>query len=318
MIVFGPVPSRRLGRSLGINNIPPKVCSYSCLYCQAGRTSRLQVERAVFYQPEAVATAVFEKVHMLREAGEPVDYLSFVSNGEPTLDMNLGRTVDLLAPLGIRIAVITNASLLWREDVRRDLARADWVSVKVDSLREDAWRNLDRPHGNLRLAKVLDGISAFAGSYRGVLVTETMLVRDMNDSVAEMKQLGCFLRSLKPMRAYIALPLRPPAERWIEPPPEDVVNRAFRILCESGIDVELLAEYEGSTFSAVGSVAENILSIAAVHPLRKDAVLEILADTGSDWLLVAELLAEGRLVETEYKGNTYYLRSFTADKNRKG
>lgn len=317
MLVFGPVPSRRLGRSLGINNIPPKVCSFSCLYCQAGRTSRLQVERAAFYQPEAIAAAVFEKVRILGEAGETVDYLSFVPNGEPTLDMHLGRTIDLLKPLGIRIAVITNASLLWREDVRRDLARADWVSVKVDSLREDAWRSVDRPHGKLGLSTVLDGVAAFADSYRGDLVTETLLVRDVNDSASDIKQLGRFIGSLKPLRAYLNLPLRPPAERRIAPPPENVVNRVFRMFCECGIDVELLAEYEGSNFSCAGSVADNIMSIAAVHPLREEAVRAMLADSGSDWSMVAGLLADGRLVETEYNGSRFYLRSFAADHNRK-
>ena len=307
MMVYGPVPSRRLGRSLGINNMPPKVCTYSCLYCQAGRTSRLQIERTAFYPPEEIAAAVFEKVEMLRDIGESVDYLSFVPNGEPTLDKQFGRIIDLLKPLGIRIAVITNASLLWREDVRRELAMADWVSVKIDSLREDAWRKVDRPHGKLRLATVLDGITDFAEGYRGDLVTETMLVRDVNDSVSDMKQLGCFLSVLKPLRSYLGLPLRPPAEQRVEPPSEDVVNRNFRILCESGIDVELLAEYEDSTFSSAGSLAENILSITAVHPLREDAMRALLADAGSDWSLVVRLLAEGKLVETAYNGIKFYI-----------
>jgi len=114
MKVYGPVPSRRLGRSLGINNIPSKVCSYSCVYCQAGRTTRLRGERSPFFRPEELTEEVAERVERLRGRGENVDYLSFVPNGEPTLDVTLGRTIELLKPLGIRIAVITNASLLWR------------------------------------------------------------------------------------------------------------------------------------------------------------------------------------------------------------
>jgi wyosine [tRNA(Phe)-imidazoG37] synthetase (radical SAM superfamily) len=112
MKVYGPVPSRRLGRSLGINTIHPKVCTYSCLYCQAGRTTHLQVERSAFFSPEETVAEVSERIGRLCEGGEKIDYLSFVPNGEPTLDVHLGRTIELLKPLGIRIAVITNASLL--------------------------------------------------------------------------------------------------------------------------------------------------------------------------------------------------------------
>ena len=144
MIVFGPVPSRRLGRSLGINNIPPKMCTYSCVYCQLGRTMKMQVERSAFYRPEDILRGVQNKVEKAKEAGEPIDYLTFVPDGEPTLDVDLGREIELLRPLGIKIAVITNSSLMWRKDVREDLMRADWVSLKMDSAREAVWRRPGR------------------------------------------------------------------------------------------------------------------------------------------------------------------------------
>ncbi|HIC92765.1 MAG TPA: radical SAM protein, partial [Anaerolineae bacterium] len=127
MKAFGPVPSRRLGRSLGVNNIPPKVCTYSCVYCQLGRTTGMQVKRQTFYRPGELLRDVEEKVRSARGAGEAIDYLTFVPDGEPTLDLGLGRAIELLRPLGIKIAVLTNASLLWREDVREELMRADWV-----------------------------------------------------------------------------------------------------------------------------------------------------------------------------------------------
>ncbi|MCK4471545.1 MAG: radical SAM protein, partial [Anaerolineae bacterium] len=117
MIAFGPVPSRRLGRSLGINNIPPKICTYSCVYCQLGRTIKMQIKRHAFYEPEKVLQDVHDKVEKVRETGERIDYLTFVPDGEPTLDVNLGREIELLRPLGIKIAVISNGSLIGREDV---------------------------------------------------------------------------------------------------------------------------------------------------------------------------------------------------------
>ena len=147
MIAFGPVPSRRLGRSLGINNIPPKVCTYSCVYCQVGKTRRMQVERSPFYEPEDIFKSVRKQVKKAIKKGERIDYLTFVSDGEPTLDVNLGYEIDLLKSLGIKIGIITNASLIFREDVRTDLMKADWVSLKFDSTRKTIWRQINRPPG---------------------------------------------------------------------------------------------------------------------------------------------------------------------------
>ena len=129
MIAFGPVPSRRLGRSLGINNIPPKTCSYSCVYCQLGRPTKMQIERLGFYPPQRIFREVLRRVDEAWQTGEAIDYLTFVSDGEPTLDIRLGEAIDRLRPLGKKIAVISNASLLWRTDVRNDLTGADWVSA---------------------------------------------------------------------------------------------------------------------------------------------------------------------------------------------
>ena len=178
MIAYGPVPSRRLGRSLGINNIPPKICSYSCVYCQLGRTKKRQVNRTTFYDPQKVLKDVRDKVQEVKQRGESIDYLTFVSDGEPTLDINLGHAIELLKPLGIKIAVITNASLIWREDVREELLKADWVSLKMDAKAAEVWRRINRPHGTLNLQAILNGALKFAKRYHGELTTETMLGRD--------------------------------------------------------------------------------------------------------------------------------------------
>ena len=233
MIAYGPVPSRRLGRSLGINNIPPKVCTYSCVYCQLGHTIKMQGERDEFYEPEEILQDVQGKVEEVREAGEPIDYLTFVPDGEPTLDLNLGRAIDLLKPLGIDIAVITNGSLLWREDVREALMKADWVSLKVDAVQEGVWRRVDRPHGTLQLTSIQDGMLKFAKAYTGHLVTETMLVKGVNDGLEHLEEVASFLAQLQPGVAYLAIPTRPPAETWVRSPAEEVINRAYQIISES-------------------------------------------------------------------------------------
>jgi wyosine [tRNA(Phe)-imidazoG37] synthetase (radical SAM superfamily) len=308
MIAFGPVPSRRLGRSLGVNNIPPKVCTYSCVYCQLGRTIKMLVKRRAFYEPEEVLQDVRDKVERAREAGEAIDYLAFVPDGEPTLDINLGREIELLRPLGIKIAVITNSSLIGREDVRKDLLGADWVSLKMDSTRGETWRKIDRPHGSLQMTSILDGALKFAREFKGELVTETMLVRGVNDGDDQIRDVAGFLARLEPAAAYLAIPTRPPAEEWVQPPVEEVINRAYQTFSGTVDHVEYLVGYEGNAFAFTGNVEKDLLSITSVHPMREDAVDEFLARAGADWVVVRRLVAQGRLVEAEYGGHRFYLR----------
>jgi wyosine [tRNA(Phe)-imidazoG37] synthetase (radical SAM superfamily) len=314
MIAFGPVPSRRLGRSLGINNIPPKLCTYSCVYCQLGRTLKLQFERHPFYTPEEIINAVQDKVDRVRAAGESIDYLSFVPDGEPTLDLQLGRAIELLRPLGIPIAVITNTSLIWRADVRADLAKADWVSLKVDAVQEEIWRRIDRPHGALQLTAILEGALDFAAAFNGELATETMLVADLNDDAVAIRAVAGFVARLQPATAYLAIPTRPPAVAWVRPPDEDAVNRAYQIFSESIAHVEYLIGYESNAFAATGNVVEDLLGITAVHPMRAEAMCEFLAQAGADWSVVHRLVSQGQLVEIEYGGHTFFLRRFQSVK----
>ena len=308
MIAFGPVPSRRLGRSLGINNIPPKVCTYSCAYCQLGRTRKMSAERQEFYRPREILGAVESKAEQAKETGEAIDYLAFVPDGEPILDINLGREIELLRPLGVKIAVITNSSLAWREDVREDLGRADWVSLKVDSTQDGVWRTIDRPHGGLRLTSILEGMLEFAKTYAGELVTETMLVRGVNDGADHVREVADFLSRLGPAKAYLSIPTRPPAEQWVQAPDEDAINLAYQILSERLADVEHLIGYEGNAFASTGDVEEDLLGITAVHPMREEAVAELLTRTGADWEAVRELVDTGQLLETEYEGRKFFVR----------
>lgn len=308
MIAFGPVPSRRLGRSLGINNVPPKVCTYSCVYCQLGRTQNMQIERRAFNKPETVLRELETKLEDAYKAGESVDYLTFVSDGEPTLDIHLGREIAFLKPLGIKIAVISNASLIWRADVRSDLMAADWVSLKVDSIRRDVWHKVNRPHRALDLGSVLDGMLEFAAVYQGKLATETMLIRDINDRDYYLTEVADFLSRLKPDKPYIAIPTRPPAEEWVHPAHEEVIIRAYQIFSERLDHVEYLIGYEGNAFVFTGNAEEDLLSITAVHPMREEAVNVLLAKANADWSIIHKLIAENHLIETAYEGKRFYMR----------
>lgn len=307
-IAFGPVPSRRLGRSLGINNIPPKHCSYACRYCQVGGTTDRTIERRTFYSTAAIVTAVERQVQQSLEHGEPIDYLTFVPDGEPTLDLNLGASIDALRPLGIPVAVITNASLLWDEEVRAALQLADWVSLKVDSVDEHTWRRVNRPYHELTLEQVLAGMERFAQNYTGTLVSETMLLAGINDDEAGVAQVADFLATLPLDCAYLAAPTRPTEDKAVHGPDERTLIRAWQQFTDRLKKVELLIGYEGDAFAASGDTTADILSISAVHPLRHSALLELLKRNNAEWETVQALLDNGELRDVSYGGETFYAR----------
>jgi len=304
--VFGPVPSRRLGRSLGVNNIPAKTCSYNCVYCQLGRTLSQVIDRRRFYSPQEILHSVEEHIRKLKD--KEIDYITFAASGEPTLDINLGKTADLLKSLGYPIAILTNSSLLYREDVRNDLLLFDYVSLKLDAVTTSIWRRVNRPHELLDLDRILDGVSEFRRLFKGRLVTETMLIEGVDYS-RELEKIALFLKKIKPDIAYISVPTRPPAEKWVRPASETTVVKAYELFKKISCSrVELLTSPEGTDFASTGDIEEDLLSTATVHPIREDALRKMLEKTGSSWSVVEKLLAQNKLVAVEYQGVRYYIR----------
>ena len=271
----------------------------------------MQVERSAFYKPEEILNQVEQRIKKVRNVGESIDYLTFVSDGEPTLDINLGVEIELLRQFEIKIAVITNASLIWLQDVRQELAKANWVSLKIDSTCEEIWRKINRPHTGLRLSSILDSILEFAEVYNGELVTETMLVKNLNDDVEHVKEVVDFLARLKPAKAYLAIPTRPPSEGLVEPPDENAINRAYQIFTERISGVEYLIGYEGNSFAFTGNVEQDLLDITAVHPMREEAVKQLLLKAKVDCSVIDRLIAEEKLVKTEYMQKKFIMRKFS-------
>jgi wyosine [tRNA(Phe)-imidazoG37] synthetase (radical SAM superfamily) len=270
----------------------------------------MKVQPQVFYPPSQIFNEVQEKVEKSREKEESIDYLTFVPDGEPTLDINLGQEIKLIKSLGIKIAVISNSSLIDQKQVRENLKEADLVSLKVDSVEEKIWRRVNHPHRNLYLKSILEGMLKFNESFRGKIITETMLIRDINDNSQHIERVADFLAQLKPSRSYLSLPIRPPADRWVQSPPEEVVNQSYNLFKEKINQVEYLIGYEGNDFAFTGEVEEDILSITSVHPMREEALRDFLKRAHSDWSTIVKLIDKGRLVETEYEGNKFYIRKF--------
>jgi wyosine [tRNA(Phe)-imidazoG37] synthetase (radical SAM superfamily) len=268
----------------------------------------MAIDPQAFYSPDKVFQEVQQHLALIREKEEKVDYLTFVPDGEPTLDKNLGTMIDRLRPLKLPIAVISNASLLWNQDVRAALSRADWVSIKCDSVFEDVWKQINRPHRALKLQDILQGIRAFSKQYRGVLVSETMLIQGINDHEQNLMAVADFLNEINVSRSYLSVPTRPTSEKGVLAPAESSINRAYQILAERLPHVEYLMGYEGDAFASTGDVRQDLLSIAAVHPLRESAVKQLLVKADASWSLVEELIRDEELKKVDYLGKHYFVR----------
>ena len=309
MRIFGPVPSRRLGKSLGINNVRPKTCSYSCVYCQLGITEKMQLKREEFYTVQKLQSELEKTLKNLDQRKEDLDYITFVADGEPTLDKNLGESLKMIKEMtGVKTAVISNASLIARKEVREELKNADWVSLKCDAFSEEVWHKVDRPHGKLDLSKIQEGMKEFSKEYEGKFLTETMLVKGINDTKEELNKIADFISELNTDSSYVAIPTRPPAEEGVEGPSPEKINRAVQIFKEKSIKTEYLIGYEGNEFSSTGNLREDLLNITSVHPLKEEAVEELIRKCDSDWNGVEKLIEEEKIVRTKFKDENYYVR----------
>ena len=256
--VFGPVPSRRLGQSLGIDTIPLKTCNWNCVYCQLGRTVPVTNERREYYPRNDILTQV-KGALALHRPGE-IDWLTFVGSGEPTLHINLGWLIRRVKDLAeFPVAVITNGSLLYRPEVRRELSAADAVMPSLDAGSATLYCQINRPHPKVTFEHLIDGLVTFSQEYCGSLWVEVMLVQGLNDGNDALQDIAEVVRRIQPDEVHINMPTRPPAEIWVQPPDEEGLMRATSIL--GGI-AKVVHPAEG-TFDLAGSttIMEAILAI---------------------------------------------------------
>jgi len=268
----------------------------------------MQTKRESFYEPSLVGQTVREQVENAKRNDNKIDYLTFVPDGEPTLEINLGKQIDALRSMGMKIAVISNGSLISQKEVRTALGKADWVSLKADAVSETIWKKVDRPHKSLVLSEILEGAKTFAKDFEGHLSTETMLIKDINDSKAQVSQVADFLQQLKPDSAYLAIPTRPPAEDWAKPANEEAINRSFQVFNRQLENVEYLIGYEGNEFSFSGDIEKDILSITSVHPMKEEGVKELLKRGSADWNIIEKLIEKEKLIRTNFEGENFYIR----------
>ncbi len=267
--VFGPVPSRRLGYSLGVDIIPPKYCSYDCIYCQVGKTTDKEMCRKRFYDPEIVIEQVVNKV----ATTQPVDIVTFSGSGEPTLNSDLGAMIgELKRRVVAPVAVITNGSLLHDEDVRKDLAEADVVLPSLDAVSKDVFEKINRPHPELDIKKIITGMKVFRKELRKSIWLEIMLIKNVNDSIHELKRMAEIVSDLGVNKVQLNTVTRPPSETTAGRLDEGELAHVCKLF---GPDCEIICSFEKSgEMPAQGKWADIIIETLKRRPLTLDDVVK--------------------------------------------
>jgi wyosine [tRNA(Phe)-imidazoG37] synthetase (radical SAM superfamily) len=303
--VFGPVPSRRLGQSLGIDTIPLKTCNWNCVYCQLGRSVPLVNQRRNYFLPEAILAEV--QLALAAHQASTIDWITFVGSGEPTLHVGLGLLIRQVKTLTDRpVAVITNGSLLFLPEVRQELSAADAILPTLDAGSPQLYRKINRPHPDITFERLVEGLIAFRQMYHGKLWVEVMLVRNLNDSEQALRDIAAILRQIEPDQVHINLPTRPSAEPWVQPPDDEGLMRATAIL---GNTAHVVQPIEGTFDLGSGEhLIEAIIGIITRHPLREEELRQALAtwSPGQVEEALAELTASGQAQVIERYGIRFW------------
>lgn len=277
--VFGPVPSRRLGQSLGIDPIPQKTCNWNCVYCQLGRTTPMVNERREYIPVDSI---LIEAAETLRShAPGEIDWVTFVGSGEPTLHSGLGEMIrGVKRQTSLPVAVITNGALLSLPEVRADLLPAEAILPTLDAGSEDLYHKINRPWPELTFERIVNGLLTFRREYMGRLWVEVMLIRGLNDSEDALRDIASVLERIEPDQVHLSLPVRPPAESWVQPADEEGLLRAQAIL---GKVAQVLSPVQGE-FDLRGceDVGQAILSVITRHPMCEDDLLASLQGWSDD------------------------------------
>ena len=296
--VFGPVPSRRLGQSLGVDTIPLKTCNWNCVYCQLGRTVPLANERSEYFPRKDILAEVKEALAQ-RQLDE-ISWVTFVGSGEPTLHRGIGLLIRQVKGLTDRpVAVISNGSLLYLPEVRRDLAAADAVMPSLDAGSADLYRQINRPHPEVTFERLVDGLVAFRQEYSGKLWIEVMLLQGLNDDAAALQKIASVLRRIQPDAVHINLPSRPPAETWVRPSDEEGLMRATAMLG----DIAGVVSPAKGRFDLAGhdNVIDAIIAIITRHPMHQEELECALAqwslDQVDEGLVALEASGQAQVVE---------------------
>ena len=302
MYIYGPVPSRRLGFSLGIDIIPFKTCTFDCIYCQLGPTTRKTVKRKKYFSPKKILSAIKKTL----SSGQRIDYITFSGSGEPSLNSDIGNLIREIKEItSIPVAVLTNGSLLSRERVRKDLSAADLVVPSLDAAAQKAFVKTNRPHSSLKLGEIIEGLEKFRHEFKGSIWLEIMLVKGVNDSPPHLRRLKDAVAKIKPEKIHLNTVVRPPTEKFARPLSQRELERIKKYFGEKA---EIIAEFDKKAQKLSSEdLKKAILSIIQRRPVTLSDISASLGAHKNEVIKYLNfLLEEGKIQRTSHKGLKYY------------
>lgn len=235
--VYGPVPSRRLGLSLGLDIVPMKVCTLDCIYCQLGKTSRKCIERKDFIPQDLI----IDELQKSLSTGLKTDFITVAGSGEPTLNSKLGEIIDRIRQItNIPIAVVTNGTLFFMPDVRADCAKADVVLPSLDAADEETFRKINRPHRDISIEKHISGLVAFRNEYLGQIWLEVFLVDSINTDSRQIARIRTVIEKIRPDKIQLNTAVRPTAQVSLK---KLNLDKLRDIAEQLGDNCEIIADY---------------------------------------------------------------------------
>lgn len=296
---FGPVPSRRLGRSFGVDIVPFKTCTYDCIYCQLGGTTHKTIERKEYIPILDVLGEISNSIMNI-----DADYITLSGSGEPTLNSGIGKLILGIKKLtSIPVAVLTNGALLSEKEVRDELSEADLVIPSLDAGRDEVFQRINRPHPAIEFSKMIEGAARLRKEFKGKLWLEIMLVNGINTSDREVKKLIPLIERIRPDRIQLNTVVRPPAEEGARLIPD---NRMEKIEATLGPKVELIAKYERK-YKGIPSSREEILNMLKRRPCSLDGLVSVTGLHRSEILKYIDAFkGKGVITTSSRKGQTFY------------
>ncbi|MBC7349345.1 MAG: radical SAM protein [Candidatus Aminicenantes bacterium] len=290
--LYGPVPSRRLGYSLGVDLLPFKTCSLSCIYCQLGRTKKTTTRRSQFFSEKQI----LQEIKEFLKTGTRVDFITFSGSGEPTLNKSIGRLIRKIKKMtGLQVAVLTNSTLLSRPDVRKELAAADVVVPSLDAATEKVFKKINRPHPSLKARKIIEGLVRFRREFRGQIWLEILLVRGVNDSPNHLKKLKEAVERIKPDKIHLNTVVRPPAEKAAKALSTEELNSIKEFFGERAEVVAGFRKKEQE--KAPKDISQAILSIVRRRPVSLEDLEHSLGLTREELSLDIQRLLEQKKIK---------------------
>ncbi len=261
--LYGPVPSRRLGRSLGIDLVPHKICTYDCIYCQIGNTTDKTLVRREYVRVKKILEEV---KRFLKKETPFIDHISLSGSGEPTLHSQIRSVIEgIKAITSIPVAVITNGSLFYEEEVRKDLLGADIVLPSLDAVSSEIFMRINRPRSGFSIEKVIEGMVEFRKVYKGQIWFEILFCKGVNDSKEEFLKMKKVVDRIQPDRIHLNTVVRPPSEKWAAPLNQKEMEE---IQAFFGEEASIISEFDRHPSSVTErDVKEEILKILKRRPL---------------------------------------------------